>query len=105
MQDHSVDLYMEEAKKHESTGSIEMKLYTELSQLPQNRNAQVDSVSLASSAANEVKSVIANQAQKKVRRHNKPSSQITITEDMLLGTNFLLAGIMFLLFLMICFQH
>ena len=36
-----IDLYIEEAKKQEASGNIELSLIAELNSLPQDRNAQV----------------------------------------------------------------
>lgn len=46
-----IDLYIEEARKSEVTGNVELDLITKINNIPQDRNAQVTQTSLQHDAA------------------------------------------------------
>ena len=109
-----IDLYIEESKKHEASGNIELELIAELNSIPQNRNAQVTQTAIQEQTS----AKIATETQKCVQQEiaNAPvpvaTSKPVVKKCVATKTyrrnsahNWWLALIAFLLFLHLIFKN
>ena len=104
-----IDLYIEESKKQEASGNIELELIAELNSIPQNRNAQVTQTAIQEQTTAKIET----EAHKCVLKENAIVANSKKTTSMpkkiyyrrSTSHNWWLALIAFLLFLHLIFKN
>lgn len=108
-----IDLYIEEAKKQEASGNIELELIAELNSIPQDRNAQVTQTAIQEQTSAKIATETQKCVQQEIATSAVPVTSKSVVRECVTAKtyrrntahNWWLALIAFLLFLHLIFKN